>query len=90
MIVNGLFRQEHYIIIKITRFDVYKNKVIANNIANANTPGYKKVEASFMKELQKAIESNKIEKVKNVEENITFSKSKSTRKDGTTLIWIES
>ncbi|ODS30378.1 MAG: flagellar basal-body rod protein FlgB [Candidatus Scalindua rubra] len=67
-----------------------KNKVIANNIANANTPGYKKVEASFMKELQKAIESNKIEKVKNVEENITFSKSKSTRKDGTTLIWIES
>ena len=28
-----------------------KNKVIANNIANVNTPGYKKSEVSFEKEL---------------------------------------
>jgi len=30
-------------------------KAIANNIANVNTPGYKRIEVSFEKELQKAL-----------------------------------
>jgi flagellar basal-body rod protein FlgB len=59
-----------------------KNKVIANNIANTNTPGFKKFEVSFQKELRNAVESKNINKVKNIQESITMSKDKSTRKDG--------
>ncbi len=59
-----------------------KNKVLANNIANANTPGYKKYDVSFQKELVKAVESKDINKIKDIHEKITLSGDKSTRKDG--------
>ncbi|GAX60052.1 flagellar basal body rod protein FlgB [Candidatus Scalindua japonica] len=59
-----------------------KNKVIANNIANVNTPGYKKSEVSFEEELLKAVENKNIDKIKNLKESIYLSKDKSTRKDG--------
>ncbi|MGQ3685452.1 MAG: flagellar basal body rod protein FlgB [Candidatus Loosdrechtia sp.] len=59
-----------------------KNKVLANNIANANTPGFKKFEVSFQDELQKAIESKDAEKMKNLKESITLSRDKSTTQDG--------
>jgi flagellar basal-body rod protein FlgB len=58
------------------------NKVLANNIANANTPGFKKYDVSFQKELVKAVESKDINKIKAVQEKITLSRDKSTRKDG--------
>ncbi len=58
------------------------NKVIANNIANVNTPGYKKSEVSFEKELLKAVETKNVDKVKNIQESISLSKDKSTKKDG--------
>ena len=59
-----------------------KNKVIANNIANVNTPGYKKSEVSFKKELLKAVESKDISKIMNLKESITVSNAKGTRKNG--------
>lgn len=58
------------------------NKVLANNIANANTPGFKKYDVSFQKELVKAVESKNINKIKDIKEKITLSGDKSTRKDG--------
>jgi flagellar basal-body rod protein FlgB len=58
------------------------NKVLANNIANANTPGYKKYDVSFQKELVRAVESKDISKIRNVHEKITLSGDKSSRKDG--------
>jgi flagellar basal-body rod protein FlgB len=58
------------------------NKVLANNIANANTPGFKKYDVSFQKELVKAVESKDINKIKNIHEKIALSGDKSTRKDG--------
>jgi flagellar basal-body rod protein FlgB len=67
---------------KLLDLTAAKNKVIANNIANTNTPGFKKFEVSFQKELRKAVESKNINKVKNIQESITMSKDKSTRKDG--------
>ncbi len=67
---------------KLLDLTTAKNKVIANNIANTNTPGFKKFEVSFQKELKKAVESKNINKVKNIQESITMSKDKSTRKDG--------
>ncbi|GJQ58277.1 MAG: flagellar basal body rod protein FlgB [Candidatus Scalindua sp. AMX11] len=51
-----------------------KNKVIANNIANVNTPGYEKLEVTFEKELQNAIEGGSIAKIKSIKEKIELSK----------------
>ncbi len=67
---------------KLLDLTTTKNKVIANNIANTNTPGFKKSEVSFQKELSKAVKSKNIDKVKNIQESITLSRDKSTRKDG--------
>ncbi len=67
---------------KLLDLTTAKNKVIANNIANVNTPGFKKFEVAFQKELRKAVESKDIDKVKNIQESVTLSKDKSTRKDG--------
>lgn len=50
-----------------------KSKVIANNIANVNTPGYEKLEVTFEKELRNAIEQGNIEKIKSVKEQIELS-----------------
>ncbi|MBM4055528.1 MAG: flagellar basal body rod protein FlgB [Planctomycetes bacterium] len=35
-----------------------RHKVVANNIANVNTPGYKKMVVNFEEELEKAIENS--------------------------------
>ena len=58
------------------------NKVLANNIANANTPGFKKYDVSFQRELAKAVESKDINKIKDIHEKITLSGDKSSRIDG--------
>ncbi len=67
---------------KLLDLTATKNKVIANNIANVNTPGYKKSEVSFEKELLKAVESKDINKLKNLQESISVSNATSTRKNG--------
>lgn len=40
----------------------FRQKVLASNIANADTPGYKAKDISFQKELAKAAESNEVGK----------------------------
>ncbi len=67
---------------KLLDLTASKNKVIANNIANVNTPGYKKSDVSFEKELLKAVESKNINKIKELQESISLSKDKSAKKDG--------
>ncbi len=67
---------------KLLDLTTSKNKVIANNIANVNTPGYKKSDVSFEKELLKAVESKNINKIKDLQESIFLSKDISTKKDG--------
>ncbi len=67
---------------KLLDLTATKNKVIANNIANVNTPGYKKSNVSFEKELLKAVESKDINKIQNLKESVTVSQATGTRKDG--------
>jgi len=38
-----------------------RQKAIANNVANVNTPGYKRIEVSFEGELQKALDPNRLQ-----------------------------
>jgi flagellar basal-body rod protein FlgB len=40
---------------KLTDLSALKHKLIASNVANANTPGYQKKDVDFDKELRKAI-----------------------------------
>lgn len=43
---------------KMVDFTAFKQKIIANNIANVNTPGYKRLDASFNKSLESAVDSS--------------------------------
>ena len=62
-----------------------KHKVIANNIANVNTPGYKKMEVSFSDQLEKAVNENAMNKFDTLQPKIVISKedtSETVRNDG--------
>ncbi|MDR4505504.1 MAG: flagellar basal body rod protein FlgB [Candidatus Scalindua sp.] len=62
-----------------------KSKVIANNIANVNTPGYQKLEVTFEKELQDAIAQGSIENIKSLKEKIELSHDAGNGKDGNSV-----
>lgn len=51
-----------------------KHKVIANNIANVNTPGYKKMEVSFADQLEKAVNESSVNKFDALQPKIVISK----------------
>jgi flagellar basal-body rod protein FlgB len=51
-----------------------KHKVIANNIANINTPGYKKMEVSFAEQLEKIIKDTSANKFDVFQPKIVVSK----------------
>ena len=44
---------------KMLDVSAFRQKVLASNIANADTPGYKAKDISFQKELDRAIEGSK-------------------------------
>lgn len=52
-----------------------RQNVISNNIANVNTPGYKKSEVSFESMLQSAIAGEKLPMVKTNERHLTLQKN---------------
>ena len=62
-----------------------KHKVIANNIANVNTPGYKKMGVSFSDQLEKALNESSMNKFDTLQPKIVISKEDTTetaRNDG--------
>lgn len=62
-----------------------KHKVIANNIANINTPGYKKMEVSFAEQLEKVIKDTSANKFDAIQPKIVVSKedtNQAVRNDG--------
>ena len=62
-----------------------KHKVIANNIANVNTPGYKKMEVSFADQLEKVLNKDSMNKFDTLQPKIVISKedtSETARNDG--------
>ena len=61
-----------------------KHRVIANNIANVNTPGYKRLDVSFESELKTALKGNPFD-ISSVKPKIVVTKDTektSLRKDG--------
>ena len=58
------------------------HKVIANNIANFNTPGYQKLEMHFDAELRRAMRTGGVERAMKVPFEIRVSDDKPLRNDG--------
>ncbi len=81
----GIFDKNIDVLSKLLDLTFVKNKVIANNIANVNTPGYRKLEVTFQEKLQEAIKSKKVEKINNVTEKISFSNNAINRKNGSNV-----
>lgn len=59
---------------KMLNVSATKHKVIANNIANINTPGYKKLEVSFAEQLEKVIKDTSMDKFDAFQPKIVVSK----------------
>ncbi|MDN3513482.1 MAG: flagellar basal body rod protein FlgB [Candidatus Brocadia sp.] len=59
---------------KMLDVSALKHKVIANNIANINTPGYKKMEVSFAGQLEKTIKDTSVNKIDKMQPKIVISK----------------
>jgi flagellar basal-body rod protein FlgB len=51
-----------------------RSKAIANNIANVNTPGYKRVEVTFEDELRKALDRGKLRGMQTNEKHLDLGK----------------
>jgi flagellar basal-body rod protein FlgB len=70
---------------KMLDISAMKHKVIANNIANINTPGYKKMDVNFAEQLEKVLKDTSVNKFDNLQPKIVISKeetSKTARNDG--------
>ncbi len=52
-----------------------RHKTIANNIANVNTPGYKRLDVKFEDELKAALSGNGIVDISSVRPKIVIAKS---------------
>ena len=72
---------------KMINFSALKQKVIANNIANVNTPGYQRLEVKFEKELEEAVNTKESISDIKVEVELTKDKNLNTihRKDGNSV-----
>ncbi|MGR3179072.1 MAG: flagellar basal body rod protein FlgB [Candidatus Anammoxibacter sp.] len=72
---------------KMIDFTALKQKVIANNIANVNTPGYKRLDVKFNQDLENAIESR--ESIRDLRLKVAVDKSGGieigARNDGNTV-----
>ncbi len=65
-----------------------RHKVVANNIANVNTPGYKKMVVDFEGELEKAIENSSQKNFNKFEPKVLISEDVvdgTLRNDGNTV-----
>ncbi|MEP9412120.1 MAG: flagellar basal body rod protein FlgB [Candidatus Brocadia sp.] len=70
---------------KMLDVSAIKHKVIANNIANINTPGYKKLGVSFAEQLERVIKDTSVNKFDSFQPKIVVSKEEvngTVRNDG--------
>jgi flagellar basal-body rod protein FlgB len=52
-----------------------RQRVIANNIANVNTPGYQRLEVNFESELRKALDKNRLSGTRTDEQHMVLGKA---------------
>jgi len=59
-----------------------KQKVIANNISNVSTPGFRRKELVFEEALQDAVANNEVKNLRSLEGFVKESNDPTTRNDG--------
>jgi len=65
MLGEQMFQQSAIpVLLKTLDAGMLRSRVIANNIANINTPGYQRVEVSFENELKKALDKSAVRGVR--------------------------
>jgi len=70
------------IIKKMQDFAVIKQKVVANNIANVETPGFKAKDVSFKEEFSEALQKGDFVQAMQVEPKVYVRNDLSLRNDG--------
>ena len=87
--IEALFNQPNYLAAKKTLDAVVlRQQAIANNIANLETPGYKRVDLAptFESELEKAAASGDPEQIKSLNPSLTVDTSSvASSRDGNTV-----
>jgi len=63
-------------------FTAVRHKVLANNIANINTPGFQRSDVEFAQELERALRDKGFEGAKDVQLRITKPNDTAFRNDG--------
>ena len=87
--VNGLFSQTNYQgLKKMLDATVMRHEAIASNLANLETPNYKRidVESSFSEELGRAVAARNMKDISHLEPRIVMDKNAvSPNRDGNTV-----
>ena len=70
---------------KMMELSTSRQKVIAHNLANANTPGFVRRELDFEGELKRILNEGDIKELQNLEGNVIQDKSGTFRNDGNNI-----
>jgi flagellar basal-body rod protein FlgB len=75
MLGESLFNQSGIpLLSKSLDAGMMRSKAIANNIANVNTPGYKRIEVTFEDELRKALDNSRLQGTRTNEKHLQLGK----------------
>jgi flagellar basal-body rod protein FlgB len=70
------------VIKKVLDYSAARQRVIANNIANVETPGFKAKDVSFEEEFMNALKSNDVERALEIQPSVYETDNISLRNDG--------
>jgi flagellar basal-body rod protein FlgB len=71
---------------KLMELSMERQKVIANNIANVNTPGYIRKDVDFQKQLKNVIESGDVDRLGEVKGKMIEDHDDAPRLDGNNIV----
>jgi len=70
------------IVKKVLDYSAARQRVIANNVANVETPGFKAKDVSFEEEFMDALKSNDVERALEIQPRVYETDNISLRNDG--------
>lgn len=86
----GFLTDKHSALIsKMLEMNQQRQKVISNNLANANTPGYTRRALSFEKELETVLETGGKQAIQSLETTVSKDQSNAPRPDGNNVVVAE-
>ena len=80
-ILSGM-EKEFIMLSKVMDFAAARHAVLANNLANVNTPGFKRSDIEFKEAFAKAIATKDVTEINNVTAEVVEDQTQSVRADG--------